>query len=107
MFPPDLIDWVVAQAARDPGDFVDAGLFRIPHVGPSLSADFVFDLGAAMKFLDWESDGIDLHLQAGLPPGSQAMREVFVRAARSMTDPSGPHYEAFLFQASWQIFFGS
>src|SRR3954451_7437938 len=93
-FPPDLIQAVARDAARDAdrvGVFLDAlgrpPAGRRPQDPPlGLPADLLLGLGAALRLLLWEQQGIDAHRQAGLPPGRQALRDVF-RAATGQADP--------------------
>jgi hypothetical protein len=89
--PPDLIRAVAQEGARDAvrvAHFLDA-LAQTP-AGQSLGqrpvrlpADFLLGLGAALRLLLWERNGIRVHLDAGLPPARDALRDVF----RSVIDP--------------------
>ena len=85
-FPPDLIQAVARDAARD-ADRVGLFLGALGLAPPlPLPAAFLLGLGAALRLLLWEQDGIDAHRRAGLPPARQALRDVF-RAAAGQADP--------------------
>src|SRR4051794_29218512 len=84
-FPPDLIQAVAGDAARD-ADRVGSFLVAVGLAPPlRLPADFLLGLGAALRMLMWEHRGIHLHRDAGLPPARQALREVF-RAATGQAE---------------------
>src|SRR3954462_9471169 len=73
-YPPELIDRVAEQAARDAdltAHFLKAvGLVpRADEAGP-LPADLLLELGAAMRLLAWEVDGVDLQ-EPGLPTAKE------------------------------------
>jgi hypothetical protein len=84
--PSDLVRAVAQDAALDAdrvGAFLDEFLRRLrlaPAEGrPPLRwpRDFLQELGAALRLLAWEANGIRSHLQAALPPAEQALRDAF------------------------------
>src|SRR4051812_6170692 len=84
--PPDLTHAVARDAARD-ADRVGLSLGARGLAPPlPLPAAFLLGLGAALRLLLWEQQGLDAHRQAGLPPARQALRDVF-RAAAGQADP--------------------
>jgi hypothetical protein len=92
--PAALAQSVAINAACDAdavADFLDelAEAWRDTEVGPWLAqkpvhlpAEFLLGLGASLRLLSWESEGIDVHRTAGLPAGHDALLDVF----RSVTD---------------------
>ena len=92
-YPPELIARVAEQAARDAdltADFLK-GVGLDPHPGTTrpLPSDFLLELGAAMRLLAWEVNGLDL-LDAGLPTARDAILQTFQGAVRRIHDPSSP-----------------
>ena len=92
-FPPELIARVAEQAARDAdltAHFLTAvGLGPPPGRARPLPGDFLLELGAAMRLLAWEVDGLDLH-ESGLPAARDAILQAFRDAARRARRPSLP-----------------
>ena len=68
-YPPELITGVAEQAARDAdltAHFLTAvGLAPAPGKVRRLPSEFLLELGAAMRLLAWEVDGLDLQVRAG------------------------------------------
>jgi len=92
-YPPELIARVAEQAARDAdltGYFLK-GVGLAPPAGTNrlLPRDFLLELGAAMRLLAWEVEGLELH-ESGLPTAQDAILEVFQDATRRLHDPSAP-----------------
>ena len=84
-FPPALVTAVAEEAALDAGR-VDLflrtlGLEASPTRPIQLPATFLLELGAALRLLCWEDRGLSAHLDAGLPPSSRALREIFLTLA--------------------------
>ena len=80
-YPPDLIQAVAREAERD-ADRVGLFLTTAALTPPiHLRAEFLLNLGAALRLLQWEQAGIDLHARAGLPSGKQALLDVLAVAA--------------------------
>lgn len=84
-FPPELIESVATNAAADAdrvGWLLDrVGLGPPPGGTRRLPGDFLLNLGAALRLLDWEQAGISVHRDAGLPTAADAVRRVFADAA--------------------------
>ena len=78
-YPPELITRVAEQAARDAdltAHFLKAvGLAPPPGTVRRLPSEFLLELGAAMRLLAWEVDGLDLH-EPGLPTARDAILQV-------------------------------
>lgn len=92
--PPELIALVVEQATRD-AELVchiltSVGLAPPPGGVRCLPADFLRELGAAVRLLHWETAGLTIHLEAGLPAAGDAIRQVFRDAVGRLKDPSAP-----------------
>jgi hypothetical protein len=51
-----------------------------------LPEDFLLGLGAALRLLLWEQQGIHVHLDQGFPPARQALLDVF-RTATGQAEP--------------------
>jgi hypothetical protein len=78
-FPPEFVKALVCEAERDAvlvGEFLIARLKR-PICLPKM---FLLDLAAVLRMMEWERVGINLHLQAGLPCGSQALDDLMAAA---------------------------
>jgi hypothetical protein len=83
-YPPELVQFVAEGAAWE----ADAAVFFLKAVGlvPQrgqpcrLPADFLLNLGAAMRLLVWEQEGVTAHVEAGLPRALEATRRVFLEA---------------------------
>src|SRR3954453_197751 len=92
-FPPELIARVAEQAARDAdlaAEFLKGvGLDPPPGTTRALPGDFLLELGAAMRLLAWERDGLELR-DSGLPAPQAAILEAFQGAIRRIHDPSSP-----------------
>src|SRR3954453_10920536 len=77
-FPPELIARVAEQAARDAdlaAEFLKGvGLNPPPGTTRALPSDLLLELGAAMRLLAWERDGLDMH-DSGLPTSRAAILE--------------------------------
>jgi hypothetical protein len=84
--PPELVRSVANEAARDAvraASFLDAvGLTPPPGGVLQLPANFLLNLGAAMRLLAWEVAGVVVHLEAGLPPARDAIHRVFRETVR-------------------------
>jgi hypothetical protein len=90
-FPAELITAVLADAARDAdrvGQFLIAlGLRLDPKTPLPLPERFLLQLGAALRLLSWEAEGLFSHRAVGLPDAGEAIREAF----QSLHDPdAGP-----------------
>ena len=99
--PVDLITVVAEEAARD-ADRVDLFLRSFGPEGstnpPSpLPAAFLLELAAALRLLVWEDCGLSTHLDAGLPPSRQALREVLLTPAAPEVTP-GPLNESLAYR---------
>src|SRR5205085_993171 len=57
----------------------------------ALPADFLLDLGAAMRLLAWEQAGLTLHRESGLPPAAEAATQVFLDAVPSAAGRRWPN----------------
>jgi len=92
-YPPELIDRVASLAERDAGltaEFLGAvGLAPPPGEACRLPARVLLELGAAMRLLAWEEEGLDCR-RAGLPIARDAILRVFREATDLLRDPSGP-----------------
>jgi hypothetical protein len=88
-FPDELVAAVAEGAARDADHVVQflraLGLEASPTKPMHLPAAFLLELGAALRLFRWEYCGLHTHLDAGLPPSSQAIRDAFRHL-----DGSGP-----------------
>ena len=67
-------------------------LHPTPERPIQLSAGFLFHLGMALRFLVWEAQGIDIHLQAGMPTARQTILDAF----RSLHDPDHSPMELYI-----------
>jgi hypothetical protein len=84
-YPPDLIAAVNAQAVEDARLvvlFIDSfenhlGILRSPDTPRSFPFDFLVHLAAALRIFVWESQGLRLHLDAGLPDSDTAFHDAF------------------------------
>jgi hypothetical protein len=91
-YPPELVQFVTEGAAWE----ADAAVLFLKTVGLApqpgklcrLPADFLLNLGAAMRLLVWEQAGITAHIEAGLPPALEATGRVFLEATQQ---PSREH----------------
>src|SRR4051794_12429450 len=92
-FPPELVARVAEQAARDAdltAHFLNGvGLGPLPGTTRPLPSDLLLELGAAMRLLAWEVDGLELH-ESGLPTARDAILQAFQGAERRIHDPSSP-----------------
>src|SRR3954451_8327325 len=75
-YPPELIARVAEQAARDAdltAHFLK-GVGLAPPAGTTrpLPSGFLLELGAALRLLAWEVDGLDLN-ESGLPTARDAI----------------------------------
>jgi hypothetical protein len=83
--PSDLVRAVAQDAALDAdrvGCFLDQLLGRCAAPAGDrppllLPPDFLLELAAALRLLAWETSGLRCHLEAGLPPAQQALRDAF------------------------------
>ncbi len=67
------------------------GLFPARGKPPLLfPRDFLMELGAALRLLTWEANGIHIHRAAGLPPAEQALRDAFFWLKRATQPDPGP-----------------
>ena len=85
--PAEMVSSVAADAARDAdrvGAFLDAFGIKAPADRPlHLPAAFLLDLGAALRLLAWEQQGLQLHREAGLPPAREVLADVLRQAANA------------------------
>jgi hypothetical protein len=89
--PPELIAATIREASRDAemtAGFLDAlgqvpGLEWLAKKPVRLPADILLGIGASMRLLAWETQGIHVHRDAGLPSATEALVLVF----RSYADP--------------------
>ncbi len=92
-YPPELITRVAEQAARDAdltAHFLTAvGLAPPPGKVRRLPSEFLLELGAAMRLLAWEVEGLDLH-ESHLPSARDAILQSFRDSTRRMHDPASP-----------------
>src|SRR4051812_5772611 len=92
-FPAELIDGVAAEAAED-ADRVALflrylGLVPTPEAPVRLDADFLLELGAALRLLKWEGAGLTIHREAGLPAARHALERTFLTVTKEGTIPEG------------------
>jgi len=94
--PPELVAAATRDAERDADALIsflgDLG-FRRP--GPDeppvrLPAGLLLGLGAAMRLLIWESNGVHVHREAGIPSAYEVLCDVFRRAAEPVQDGPDP-----------------
>jgi hypothetical protein len=89
--PDALVAAVAEDAGRDAdrvGRFLQAlGLAGSPRRPARLPAAFLLELAAALRLLAWEQAGLRAHLDAGLPPAAQALRELFLAATGRLPGP--------------------
>ena len=82
-YPPELIDRVAEQAARDAelnAHFLEeVGLLPLAREAPGLPSGLLLALGAAMRLRSWESLGMDLRAE-GLPTAREALFRAFREA---------------------------
>src|SRR4051812_48765504 len=88
--PVAMIDSLAADAGRDADRvncFLDQlGLGASPeNPRPMPPTEFLNRLRFGLRFLDWESKGIFIHRDAGLPAAHDVIRDAFL----SVTDPKG------------------
>src|SRR5438067_10767074 len=92
-YPPELIARIAEQAARDAdltAEFLKGvGLGPPPGTTRPLPSELLLELGAAMRLLAWEMDGLDLH-GFGLPTARDAILRAFHDALRRIHDTSTP-----------------
>ena len=85
--PAEMVSSVAADAARDAdrvGAFLDAFGIKAPADRPlHLPAAFLVDLGAALRLLAWEQQGLQLHREAGLPPAREVLADVLRQAVNA------------------------
>ncbi len=93
LYPAEPIDRVVQQAAYDAGLTAHAlavvGLASPPGKTRSLPREFLLELGAALRLMVWELDGLDLQ-ELGLPTAQDAITGAFLGAVQQIRDPSYP-----------------
>jgi hypothetical protein len=78
--PADLAEFIAAGAAWE-ADLVGHALATsLPPEQARLPADVLLNLGAALRLLAWEHDGLTLHRDAGLPSADDAIRWVLVES---------------------------
>ena len=86
--PNDLVRFVADDAARDANRvaiFLDVlGLQACPSKPITLPAGFLLDLGAALRLLLWERNGLRVHRDAGLPSAHEAIVSTF----KGITNPN-------------------
>jgi hypothetical protein len=92
-YPPELIARFAEQAAGD-GDMTVhflkvVGLAPPPGETLELPSDFLLELGAAMRLLAWERDGLVVH-ESGLPTARDAIRQAFRGLLQCIQDPFSP-----------------
>jgi len=92
-FPPEMIASVAEQAARDAdltAHFLQAAGFA-PRPGKALRlpGSLLLGLGAAMRLLSWETQGLDLQ-GAGFPTAEDVILQIFEDATRRPLDPTSP-----------------
>jgi len=79
--PDDLVDAAVrygVSSADRVHRFLGAfGVKADPSHPVPLPAKFAIELAAALQMLEWERAGISIHRDAGLPPATTALRDVF------------------------------
>ena len=79
--PEELSDTTAREAARDAG-LVSCFLHELGLVPPDdhpvrFPAAFLLRLGAALRLLVWESNGLRVHLEMGLPSAERAIVDAF------------------------------
>src|SRR4051794_14365383 len=92
-FPDELVAAVAFEARRDANGVASLlealGFVPTPQSPIRLDADFLLELAAAMRLLDWERNGIHTHLAAGLPTASEIIIQAFRNLAESGMIPHG------------------
>jgi hypothetical protein len=82
-FPPELVQFATQEAKRDAvraGAFLYAlGIAKRPGPPVELPADFLLNLGALLRLLEWERNGISVHQEAGLSAAKAAEQEMLQR----------------------------
>jgi len=80
--PAELIQATAIEAARDAdrvGLFLrERGLLPAPGHTLQLPAEFLLALGAALRLLEWETGGLRVHRDAGLPDAEKALDDAFL-----------------------------
>jgi hypothetical protein len=96
--PAELLAAITREAIQDADD-VAALLAALGFQRPSpetplpLPAPLLLGLGAAVRSLRWEAQGVRLHIERGMPTGDAAVREVFRRAAADGGSGSDGRFE--------------
>ncbi len=89
--PPELLARVVEQANLDADLTIHvlnaAGLAPLPGQTRFLPRDLLLELGAALRVMVWEIEGLDLPAFT-LPTPQDAIRRAFVDAVGRLRDPS-------------------
>ena len=92
-FPAELRRSVAEEADRDADRVAlflrTLGLEASTNRPLHLPGPFLLELGAALRLLGWEDCGLSVHLDAGLPPSSQALCESLLTLAAPDITP-GP-----------------
>jgi hypothetical protein len=92
-YPPELIARFAEQAAGDADMTIHflglVGLTPSPGETLELPRDFLLELGAAMRLLSWERDGLVVH-ESGLPTGRDAFLQAFSSLLDTIQDLSSP-----------------
>ncbi len=82
--PEEMIESVAIQAmvdAQNVCSFLRAvGLDASPESPVRVPGGFLLQLGAALRLLKWETLGLRIHKDAGLPSAKEAIREAFAKA---------------------------
>jgi hypothetical protein len=91
-FPAEMVAAVSVDAARD-ADRVCAFLTELRLSGTAdkplrMPAAFMLHLGAALRLLSWEAQGIFVHREAGLPDAWQAIRDAVHSLQDREADPT-------------------
>jgi hypothetical protein len=97
--PAELLAAITREAMQDADDvaaLLAAFGFQRPSPGAPpqrLPAPLLLGLGAAVRTLRWEAQGVRLHIERGMPTGDAAVREVFRRAAADAGSGSEGRFE--------------
>lgn len=93
-FHPELAEAVAREAARDAENVAvflrDLGFVPTVDRPVRLPPAFLLHLGAALRLWAWESSGLQVHLNSGLPRAEGAIVDAFGSLAHELK-AEGPH----------------
>jgi len=95
--PDELAAAVAREAARDAENVAlflgELGLTPSPEHRVRLPAALLLDLGAALRLLMWESNGLRVHQDSGLPEAERAIVDAFGHLEASAEVEASPPVE--------------